>query len=88
MYKEGLELNNLQWLYALQLNQTKSYTLNIYVYKDGLALNNQQFLICHKIQSNQTAIWSVSYHQHNMAYVWNPYTSLLSLTFNNLSRLP
>ena len=31
MYEEDLALNNLQRLYAIKPNQTKSYTFNIYV---------------------------------------------------------
>ena len=31
MYKEDLALNNLQWLYAIKPNQTKSYIFDIYV---------------------------------------------------------
>ena len=44
MYKEDLQLDNLQWLicYKKQFHQTESYISNIYMYKEDLALNNLQ----------------------------------------------
>ena len=53
MYKEDLELNNLQWLICHK-TQTKPIPIYlIYMYKEDLALNNLQGLICHKTQPNQ-----------------------------------
>ena len=50
MYKEGLALNNLQWLicHKTKLNQTKpNHIYLIYMYKQDLPLNNLQWLIYH-----------------------------------------
>ena len=59
MYKEGLALNNLQWLicHKTQPNQTKPNPVYlIYMYEGGLALNNPQWLICHRSKADQTKL--------------------------------
>ena len=38
MYKEGLALNNLQWLVCHKTKSNRIYSID--VYKDDLALNN------------------------------------------------
>ena len=54
MYKEDLELNNLQWLICHKTQTKPNYIYLIYIHKEDLALNNYQWLMCHKIKHNQT----------------------------------
>ena len=52
MYKEDLELYNLQCFIYNKKPTKSNYIYLIYMYKD-LALNNLQCLICYKTQPNQ-----------------------------------
>ena len=52
MYKEGLALNNQQWL-TCHKTKLKENVKTIYIYKKYLALNNLKWLICHETQRNQ-----------------------------------
>ena len=51
MYKDGLALNNLQWLICHKTKPNLIYLT--YKYKEDLALNNLQWLIYHKTLPNQ-----------------------------------
>ena len=53
VYKEGLALNNQQWLICQKTPTKPIHIYLIYTYKEDLALNNLQWLICHKTQLNQ-----------------------------------
>ena len=53
MYKEGLALNNLQWLICYKIQPNPNHIYLIYMYKEDLALNNLQWFICHQTKPNQ-----------------------------------